>query len=74
MVADVLRTMGLATERHFINDHRVLNRTTWLAHQGSRMLLGQLITPLVPSDATIGLGADDTLKRCSGRKIAANGC
>ena len=52
-VTAVLRVMGLATEHHFTNDHRVLNRATWSARQGSRMLLGQLIMRLVPSEATI---------------------
>ena len=33
------RVMGLATERGFTNDHRVLNRATWSARQGSRILL-----------------------------------
>ncbi len=32
--------MGLAMERHFTNDHRVLNRATWSALHGSRILLG----------------------------------
>src|SRR5262245_66411930 len=33
-----------------------------------------LITLLVPPGATIVLGADDTLERRRGRKIAAKGC
>jgi hypothetical protein len=33
-----------------------------------------LITLLVPPDATIVLGADDTVERRSGRKITAKGC
>jgi hypothetical protein len=69
-----MRAMGLAAERHFTNDHRVLNRATWSARQGSQILLGQLITRLVPSEAAIVLGADDTVERRSGRKIAAKGC
>jgi hypothetical protein len=73
-VTAVLRAMGLAAERHFTNYHRVLNRATWSARQGSQILLGQLITRLVPSEATIVLGADDTVERRSGRKIAAKGC
>ena len=73
-VTAVSRVMGLGTERHFTNNHRVLNRATWSARQGSRMLLGQLITRLVPSKATIVLGADDIVERRSGRKIAAKGC
>src|SRR4051794_25044716 len=52
--------MGLATERRFTNYHRVLNRATWSARQGSRILLELLITLLVPAGATIVLGADES--------------
>jgi hypothetical protein len=69
-----LQAVGLATERHFTNYHRVLNRATWSARQGSQILLGVLITCLVPPGATIVLGADDTVERRCGRKIAAKGC
>src|SRR5882724_433201 len=47
-VTAALRATGLATERRFTNDHRVLNRATWSARQGSRMLLSMLGTLLVP--------------------------
>ena len=73
-VTAALRVMGLATERGFTNDHRVLNRATWSARQGSRLLLELLIALLVPAGATIVLGADDTVERRSGRKIRAKGC
>jgi DDE superfamily endonuclease len=73
-VTAALRVMGLAMEHHFTNYHRVLNRATWSARQGSRILLGLLITLLVPPGATIVLGADDTVERRSGRKITAKGC
>jgi DDE superfamily endonuclease len=73
-VTAALRVMGLAAERHFTNDHRVLNRATWSGRQASRMLFGLLITILVPAGATIVLGADDTVERRSGRKITAKGC
>src|ERR687896_2544608 len=73
-VTATLRVMGLAGERRFTNDHRVLNRATWSARQGSRILLGILITLLVPAGATIVFGADDTVERRSGRKITAKGC
>jgi hypothetical protein len=69
-----LRVMELATERHFTNYHRVLNRATWSARQASQILLGVLITGLVPAGATVVLGADDTVERRSGRRIAAKGC
>src|SRR5919197_775251 len=73
-VTAALRVMGLAAERRFTNYHRVLNRAVWSARQGSRILLGLLITLLVPPGATIVLGADDTVERRTGRKIKAKGC
>ena len=73
-VTAALRVMGMATERGFTNYHRVLNRATWSARRGSRMLLEWLITFLVPAGATIVLGADDTVERRGGRKITAKGC
>jgi DDE superfamily endonuclease len=73
-VTAALRVMGLAMEPRFTTYHRVLNRARWSARQGSRILLGLLITLLVPPGATIVLGADDTLERRGGRKITAKGC
>lgn len=73
-VTATLRVLGLAAERHFTNYHRVLNRATWSARHGSRMLLGLLMTLLVPPGAPIVLGADDTVERRSGQKITAKGC
>jgi hypothetical protein len=73
-VTAALRVMGLSCERHFTNDHRVLNRATWSARQGSRILLGLLMLLLVPPGATLVLGADDTVERRTGRKIKAKGC
>jgi DDE superfamily endonuclease len=73
-VTAILRALGLATERRFTNYHRVLNRVTWSARQGSQSLLGLPITLLVPPGATIVLGADDTVECRSGRKVRAKGC
>jgi DDE superfamily endonuclease len=73
-VTAALRAMGLATERHFTNYHRVLNRASWSALRGSQILLGLLITFLVPVGATLVFGADDTVERRSGRQIRAKGC
>ncbi len=72
-VTAALRGMGLGCERHFINDHRVLNRATWSIRQSGRMLLGWLMTSLMPAGATIVLGADDMGERRAGRKITAKG-
>jgi DDE superfamily endonuclease len=73
-VTAALRAMGLAAERRFTNEHRVLNRATWSARHGRQMLLGVLLTRLGPPGATIVLGADDTVERRSGRRIKAKGC
>jgi hypothetical protein len=73
-VTAALRVMGLAMERRFTNYHRVLNRARWAARQGSRILLGILVSCLVPPGAPLVLGADDTLARRGGRKITAKGC
>ena len=73
-VTAALRVMGLAMERRFTNDHRVLNRATWSALQASRILLGYWSRCLVPPGAPIVLGADDTVERRSGRQITAKGC
>jgi DDE superfamily endonuclease len=73
-VTAALQVMGLTRERRFTNYHRVLSRATCSARQGSRILLGLLITRLVPAEATIVLGADDTVERRDERKIKAEGC
>jgi hypothetical protein len=73
-VTAALRVMGLAAECRFTNYHRVLNRASWSARQGSRILLGLLMALLVPPGATMVFGADDTLERRSGRHIKAKGC
>jgi hypothetical protein len=73
-VTAALRAMGLSRERHLTNYHRVLNRATWSAHQASRILLGLLVTSLVPAGTAMVLGADETVERRGGRQIAATGC
>jgi DDE superfamily endonuclease len=72
-VTAALRVMGLSGERHFTNYHRVLNRATWSARQGGRIVLGLLVACLVAPGAPIVLGADDTVERRSGRQITAKG-
>ena len=39
-VTAALRVRGLARERHFTNDHRVVKRATWSALRGSQIRLG----------------------------------
>ena len=74
-VTAALRVMGLAAERHFTNYHRVLNRATWSARQGSRILFG-----LLDHAAGAPRGDDRAGSRRhggtpqSGGKITAKGC
>src|ERR687891_1160822 len=42
--------------------------------QAGKILLGLIVTWLMPPGAEIVLGADDTIERRSGRQITAKGC
>ena len=44
-VVSVLRIMGRARDRHFVNTHRVLSRTAWSPHAGAHMLLRRNYPP-----------------------------
>ena len=65
-VTAALQAVGVAAERHFTNDHRVLNRATWSARQTIRILLGVRMTYQVPLGAPIVLGADPVRRRGAG--------
>ena len=71
-VASVLRIMGLAHERRFVNAHRILNRAAWCPRTGSRILLGLLVEAFAPRGPVV-LGLDDTIERRRGKRIAAKG-
>ncbi len=72
-VAAILRVMGLQTERHFQNYHRVLNRAKWSSRALSRILLVLLVSVFVPENAPVVIGIDETIERRRGSKIAARG-
>jgi hypothetical protein len=72
-VCAALRAVGRGQERQFQNYHRVLNRANWLGMEASRILLGLLLGVFVSADGVILLGADDTIERRRGEKIAAKG-
>jgi hypothetical protein len=71
-VTRVLRIMGLAQERRFVNAHRILNRAAWCPRRASRILFGLLIDAFVPRGPVV-LGLDDTIERRWGRRIRARG-
>jgi hypothetical protein len=72
-VTAALRGRGLSGERHCPTYQRVLNRAMGSARQGGRIVLERLVTCLGPPGAPVGLGADDTVARRSGRQITAKG-
>jgi len=71
-VASLLRIMGLARERRFVNHHHVLNRAEWGARAALRVLLGMLLDVFVPTGSVV-LGVNDTIERRRGKRIAAEG-
>jgi DDE superfamily endonuclease len=71
-VCSVLRIVGLGSETHFQNYHRVLNRARWSSRAASRILLGLLLQAFARSGPLL-VGLDDTIERRWGRKIQARG-
>jgi len=71
-VTSVLRILGAAGERRFVNYHRVLSRAPWSPRAASRMLLRLLVRAFVPAGPLV-VGIDDTLERRRGRCIRAKG-
>ena len=71
-VTSALRVMGLSTDRHFQNYHRVLNRALWSSLAASRILLGLLVAAFAPSGVLV-MGLDDTIERRRGDQIKAKG-
>jgi hypothetical protein len=71
-VTACLRAVGLESDKHYQNYHRVLNRTRWSGLRLSHILFGLLLRCFHPRGAVV-LGVDPTLERRKGRKIAAKG-
>jgi hypothetical protein len=71
-VTAVLRIMGLSTEKHFQNFHRVLNRAIWSSREASRLLLGLLVAAFAVRGSVV-MGLDDTIERRRGAQIKAKG-
>ncbi|MBV8739329.1 MAG: hypothetical protein JO007_19175, partial [Alphaproteobacteria bacterium] len=44
----ILRMVGLRWERHFVSDHRVLNRAVWRRRIGTRLLFDMLLAAFAP--------------------------
>ena len=71
-VTSVLRIIGRAQERRFVNVHRILNRAAWCPRSGSRILLGLLVDAFARRGPVV-LGLDDMIEHRRGKRIAAKG-
>jgi hypothetical protein len=71
-VASALRILGLESDRHFQNYHRVLNRAVWSSLELSRLLLGLLVSTFALFGPVV-MGLDDTIERRRGAQIKAKG-
>ncbi len=71
-VTSVLRILGLARERRWVNYHRVLSRTVWSPRAASYILLRLLVRAFAPAGPLV-FGIDDTIERRRGQRIRAKG-
>lgn len=72
-VANVLRTIGRATETSYYKYHRVLSRASWQPLRLSRHLLLQLIHAFCPTHRRLAFGIDETIERRWGPQIVQRG-
>ncbi|MDB6019214.1 MAG: hypothetical protein JWR19_3703 [Pedosphaera sp.] len=61
-ISSILRVLGAGQAPRFQNYHRVLNRATWSARQGARLLLGLLVASFAPTGPLV-FGLDETIER-----------
>src|SRR5947199_1006488 len=71
-VSSVLRIVGLGSEKHFQNYHRVLNRARWSGRAACQILRGLLLRAFSPCGPIL-VGLDDTIERRWGKQIQARG-
>jgi hypothetical protein len=71
-VTSVLRVLGLARERRWVNYHRVLSRAAWSGRAASFILLRLLLRAFAPTGPLV-FGIDDTIERRRGKRIRAKG-
>jgi hypothetical protein len=71
-VTGVLRVLGLARERHWVNYHRVLSRAVWSPRAASCLLLRLLVRAFAPEGPLV-FGIDETIERRRGKRIRAKG-
>jgi len=71
-VANALRVMGFADDKHFQQFHRVLGRAQWSCLALSRILVDLIIKSFALSGEVV-IGFDETIERRRGKQIKARG-
>lgn len=69
-VCSALKVLGMKGENGFDKYHKILNRAKWSPHDGSKILLEQL---LGPEEETLLIAVDEHLERRRGKNIKAKG-
>lgn len=72
-VCNLLRSVGLQSERCFPKYHRLLSQDKWSAKWLSGLLLKLLVCAFVKPDEVLVFGIDDTIERRWGPKISKRG-
>src|SRR3954464_8008653 len=72
-VCAALRAVDGASDTGFSRFHRFLSRGAWSGLQGSRILLGLLVTAFVADGQPLVVGVDDSIERRRGGKIRDKG-
>src|SRR6187200_3411378 len=72
-VCAALSAVDGASDQGFSRFHRFLSRGAWSGLQGSRILLGLLVTAFVPNGQPLVVGVDDNIERRRGGKIRDKG-
>jgi hypothetical protein len=72
-VCAALRAVDGASDTGFSRFHRFLSRGAWSGLQGSRILLGLLVTAFVPDGQALVVGVDDSVERRRGAMIRDKG-
>src|SRR3954466_6723883 len=72
-VCAALRAVDGASDTGFSRFHRFLSRGAWSGLQGSRILLGLLVTAFVPDGQALVVGVDDSIERRRGEAIRDKG-
>ena len=72
-VCSALRAVDGASDTGFSRFHRFLSRGAWSGLQGSRILLGLLVTAFVPDGQPVVVGVDAFIERRRGGKIRDKG-